>query len=220
MSVKKAFFKVLYLGVLCSCGGLMAEQDPKELMLSGITIYTDKNSTRAKKYFEKACGLNDADGCIILREIYSKAITRENARESIEKTLEHTATAKACKLNDAKGCSKTGEAYFFGEGVTQNFKKAFQYYSKACELNEALTCTLVGEFYRDGEGVTKDLKKAFEYSAKACELNDAKGCYALAAFYNEGKGVAKDEKQTTENLEKSCKLGLKEACDILKEQKQ
>ncbi len=76
------------------------------------------------------------------------------------------------------------------------------------------------EFYRDGEGVTKDLKKAFEYSAKACELNDAKGCYALAAFYNEGKGVAKDEKQTTENLEKSCKLGLKEACDILKEQKQ
>ncbi|GAA8858082.1 hypothetical protein HpRN195_01120 [Helicobacter pylori] len=55
---------------------------------------------------------------------------------------------------------------------------------------------------------------------KACELNDAKGCYALAAFYNEGKGVAKDEKQTTENLEKSCKLGLKEACDILKEQKQ
>ncbi len=71
-----------------------------------------------------------------------------------------------------------------------------------------------------GVGVTKDFKKAFEYSAKACELNDAKGCYALAAFYNDGKGVAKNEKQTTENLKKSCELGLKEACDILKEQKQ
>ncbi|GHQ10941.1 hypothetical protein JP0058_01080 [Helicobacter pylori] len=124
----------------------MAEQDPKELIFSGITIYyTDKNSTRAKKYFEKACGLNDADGCIILREIYSKAITREKARESIEKALEHTATAKACKLNDAKGC------------------------------------------------------------------------YALAVLYNEG--VAKDEKQMTESLKKACELGLKEACDILKEQK-
>ncbi|ALM81436.1 hypothetical protein APV63_07450 [Helicobacter pylori] len=140
--VKKAVFRVLCLGALC-LGELMAEQDSKELIFSGITIYTDKDFTRAKEYFEKAC-----------------------------------------------------------------------------ELNEALTCTLVGEFYRDGEGVAKDLKKAFEYSAKACELNDAKGCYALAAFYNEGKGVAKDEKQTTENLEKSCKLGLKEACDILKEQKQ
>ncbi|GAA7837603.1 hypothetical protein HpMS17_05090 [Helicobacter pylori] len=123
----------------------MAEQDSKELILSGITIYTDKNSTRAKKYFEKACGLNDADSCIILREIYSKAITRENARESIEEALEHTATAKAYKLNNAKGC------------------------------------------------------------------------YALAALYNEG--VAKDEKQMTESLKKACGLGLKEACDILKEQK-
>ncbi|GAA8172687.1 hypothetical protein NP0156_14090 [Helicobacter pylori] len=48
----------------------------------------------------------------------------------------------------------------------------------------------------------------------------ARGCYALAAFYNEAKGVAKDEKQITESLKKACGLGLKEACDILKEQKQ
>ncbi|WRC88430.1 hypothetical protein E5K99_07570 [Helicobacter pylori] len=54
MSVKKAVFRILYLGVLCLCGGLMAEQDPKELISSGITIYTDKNSTRAKKYFKKS----------------------------------------------------------------------------------------------------------------------------------------------------------------------
>ncbi|WP_187859679.1 tetratricopeptide repeat protein [Helicobacter pylori] len=183
MSVKKAVFRVLYLWVLCLCGGLMAEQDSKELMLSGITIYMDKNFTRAKKYFEKACGLNDADGCIILREIYSKAITRENARESIEKALEHTATAKACQLNDAKGCMLSAAFY---DGVIKGFKKD---------------------------------KKAFEYYSKACQLNDAKGCYALAALYNEAKGVAKDEKQMTENLKKACKLGLKEACDILKEQK-
>ncbi|GAA7211346.1 hypothetical protein Kyoto84A_05270 [Helicobacter pylori] len=155
----------------------MAEQDSKELILSGINIYTDKNSTRAKKYFEKACGLNDADGCIILREIYSKAITRENARESIEEALGHTATAKACKLNDAEKCKKLAEFYF-----------------KA-----------------------NDLKKTLEYYSKSCKLNDAKGCYALAVLYNEG--VAKDEKQMTENLKKACGLGLKEACDILKEQK-
>ncbi|GAA7133481.1 hypothetical protein ID0302_03500 [Helicobacter pylori] len=155
----------------------MAEQDSKELMFLGITIYTDKNSTRAKKYFEKACGLNDADGCIILREIYSKAITRENARESIEKALGHTATAKACKLNDAEKCKKLAEFYF-----------------KA-----------------------NDLKKTLEYYSKSCKLNNAKGCYALVALYNEG--VAKDEKQMTENLKKACGLGLKEACDILKEQK-
>ncbi|GAA6830554.1 hypothetical protein AOH201_01130 [Helicobacter pylori] len=76
MSVKKAVFRALYLGVLCLVG-LMAEKDSKELILSGITIYTDKNSTRVKKYFEKACGLNDADGCMILREIYSKKVLKK-----------------------------------------------------------------------------------------------------------------------------------------------
>ncbi len=53
--------------------GLMAEQDPKELVFSGITIYTDKNFTRAKKYFEKACGLNDALGCYGLAALYNEA---------------------------------------------------------------------------------------------------------------------------------------------------
>ncbi|GAA9933109.1 hypothetical protein VN0866_01070 [Helicobacter pylori] len=115
----------------------MAEQDSKELIFSGITIYyTDKNSTRAKKYFEKACGLNDAEKCKKLAEFYFKA---------------------------------------------------------------------------------NDLKKTLEYYSKSCKLNDAKGCYALAVLYNEG--VAKDEKQMTESLKKACELGLKEACDILKEQK-
>ncbi|GAA7118966.1 hypothetical protein ID0233_00590 [Helicobacter pylori] len=115
----------------------MAEQDPKELIFSGITIYyTDKNSTRAKKYFEKACELNDAEKCKKLAEFYFKA---------------------------------------------------------------------------------NDLKKTLEYYSKSCKLNNAKGCYALVALYNEG--VAKDEKQMTESLKKACELGLKEACDILKEQK-
>ncbi|WP_101022330.1 tetratricopeptide repeat protein [Helicobacter pylori] len=215
--VKKAVFRVLCLGALC-LGELMAEPNSKELIFSGITIYTDKDFTRAKEYFEKACRLNDADGCAILREAYSNGgvTPKGSARESIEKALEHTATAKACKSNDAEKCKDLAEFYF----NANDLKNALEYYSKSCKLNNVEGCMLSATFYNDMiKGLKKD-KKAFEYSAKACELNDAKGCYALAAFYNEGKGVAKDEKQTTENLEKSCKLGLKEACDILKEQKQ
>ncbi len=108
--VKKAVFRVLCLGALC-LGGLMAELNPKELIFSGITIYTDKDFTRAKEYFEKACRLNDADGCAILREAYSKVILKGSARESIEKALEHTATAKACKSNDAEKCKDLAEFY-------------------------------------------------------------------------------------------------------------
>ncbi|OKB11817.1 sel1 repeat family protein [Helicobacter pylori] len=121
----------------------MAERDSKELILSGITIYTDKNSTRAKKYFEKACGLNDADGCIILREIYSKAITREKARESIEKALGHTATAKACKLNNAKGCYALAALY--NEGVAKDEKQMTENLKKACGLGLKEACGILKE---------------------------------------------------------------------------
>ncbi|WP_024112025.1 hypothetical protein [Helicobacter pylori] len=62
MSVKKAVFRILYLGVLCLCGGLMAEQDPKELIFSGITIYTDKIPLEPRNILKKACKLNDAKG--------------------------------------------------------------------------------------------------------------------------------------------------------------
>ncbi|GHQ97104.1 hypothetical protein VN0420_04050 [Helicobacter pylori] len=58
---------------------------------------------------------------MILREVYSKAITRENARESIKKALGHTATAKACKSNDAKGCYALATLY--NESVAKDEKQ-------------------------------------------------------------------------------------------------
>ncbi|GAA7346820.1 hypothetical protein MLS212_02980 [Helicobacter pylori] len=110
----------------------MAEQDPKELIFSGITIYyTDKNSTRAKKYFEKACELNDAEKCKKLAEFYFKA-------NDLKKTLEYY--SKSCKLNDAKGCMLSATFY---DGVIKGFKKdkkAFEYFDKACQLNNAKGC--------------------------------------------------------------------------------
>ncbi|GAA7576604.1 hypothetical protein ckin37_09460 [Helicobacter pylori] len=157
----------------------MAESNPKELIFSGITIYTDKNFTRAKKCFEKACKSNDADGCAILREAYSKVILKGSARESIEKALEHTATAKACKSNDAEKCKKLAEFYF----KANDLKKTLKYYSKACKLNNAEGCMLSAAFY-DGviKGFKKD-KKAFQYYSKACELNEALTCTFVGAFY-------------------------------------
>ncbi|EMG99003.1 Sel1 repeat protein [Helicobacter pylori GAM121Aii] len=201
-SVKKAVFRVLCLGALCLCGGLMAEQDPKELIFSGITIYTDKNFTRAKKYFEKACKSNDADGCIILREAYSKVILKGSARESIEKALEHTATAKACKSNDAEKCKDLAEFYF----NANDLKNALEYYSKSCKLNNVEGCMLSATFYNDMiKGLKKD-KKDLEYYSKACELNNGEGCSKLGGDYFFGEGVTQDLKKAFGYYSKACEL--------------
>nr|WP_242677873.1 tetratricopeptide repeat protein [Helicobacter pylori] len=211
-SVKKAVFRVLCLGALC-LGGLMAESNPKELIFLGITIYTDKDFTRAKEYFEKACELHDADGCAILREIYSsgKAIARENARESIEKALEHTATAKACKSNDAEKCKKLAEFYF----KANDLKKTLKYYSKACKLNNAEGCMLSAAFY-DGviKGFKKD-KKAFKYYSKACELNYGDGCEILGDIYHHGEGVTQNFKKAFQYYSKACELNEALTCTFV-----
>ncbi|RKV33647.1 HcpA family protein, partial [Helicobacter pylori] len=128
--VKKAVFRVLCLGALC-LGGLMAEQDSKELIFLGITIYTDKDFTRAKEYFEKACRLNDAEKCKDLAEFYFNANDLKNALEYY---------SKSCKLNNVEGCMLS--ATFYNDMIKglKKDKKDLEYYSKACELNEALTC--------------------------------------------------------------------------------
>lgn len=65
---KKAIFRVLCLGLLG--GGLMASQTPKELYDLGVESYKAKDYIKAKKYFEKACGLNNGGRCGALGDLY------------------------------------------------------------------------------------------------------------------------------------------------------
>ncbi len=67
-SFKKAICRVLCLGLLG--GGLMASQTPKELFDLGVKSNKAKDFTQAKKYFEKACNLNYAKGCVSLGGLY------------------------------------------------------------------------------------------------------------------------------------------------------
>ncbi|GAA9383327.1 hypothetical protein BTM416_05260 [Helicobacter pylori] len=47
-------------------GGLMAEPNPEELVLLGIKSYEKQDFSQARKYFEKACDLNNGGGCSTL----------------------------------------------------------------------------------------------------------------------------------------------------------
>lgn len=51
-------------------GGLMASQTPKELFDQGVKSNEAKDYIQAKKYFEKACDLNNGGGCGALGDLY------------------------------------------------------------------------------------------------------------------------------------------------------
>ncbi|ADN79480.1 hypothetical protein hp908_0351 [Helicobacter pylori 908] len=99
---KKAIFRVLCLCLLG--GGGVASQTPKELYDLGVESYKAKDYIKAKKYFEKACGLNNGGGCGALGNLYDDG-------KGVEKNLIKAAQyiSKACKLGDQEACEALKE---------------------------------------------------------------------------------------------------------------
>ncbi|WP_269434585.1 sel1 repeat family protein [Helicobacter pylori] len=70
----------------------MAEPTPEELVDLGVKSHEAKDYIQAKKYFEKACGLNNGGGCGALGDLYDDG-------KGVEKNLIKAAQyiSKACK---------------------------------------------------------------------------------------------------------------------------
>ncbi len=121
-------------------GGLMAEPNPEELVDLGMLSYDKQDFSKARKYFERACGLNNGRGCNNLGVLYRDG-------QGVEKNLTKVAQfySKACDLNNGSGCNNLGDLYQNGEGVEKNLIKADQYISKACKLGVQEACEALKE---------------------------------------------------------------------------
>ncbi|WP_283446627.1 tetratricopeptide repeat protein [Helicobacter pylori] len=211
----------------------MAEPNPEELFDQGKEILdfavsggggafrvdsleAKKYYIQAKEYFEKACNLNYAKGCVSLGSLYegeNLVIRREpRLKKRLEKAIQYY--SKACDLKDGEGCFNLGLIYELnGYGVVKkDLKKAARYYSKACELDYDGGCVI---FLARKDGELANKQEVFQYLSKACDLNDKFGCSRLGAMQYIGKGVVKNEKQAAEKFEKACKLGKQEACEMV-----
>ncbi|GAA7963344.1 hypothetical protein HpMS30_02120 [Helicobacter pylori] len=82
----------------------MAEPNPEELFNLGIKNYKEQDFSKARKYFERACELNNGSGCGTLGFLYGSG---EGVKQDSKK-----ATAlfeKACKLGYKKACEMLKE---------------------------------------------------------------------------------------------------------------
>ena len=66
--------------------------------------------------------------------------------------------------------------YDKGQGVKQDYKKAFELYEKAANQGFAQAQLNVGTMYENAEGVKEDKKKAKEWYKKACDNRIQEGC--------------------------------------------
>ncbi|GAA6834032.1 hypothetical protein AOH203_00050 [Helicobacter pylori] len=77
----------------------MAEPNPEELVLLGIKSYEKQDFSKARKYFEKACDLNNGGGCGALGALYYNG---DGVKQDSKKAA--ALFEKACKLGNQLAC--------------------------------------------------------------------------------------------------------------------
>ncbi|GAA9267556.1 hypothetical protein HpHA227_03450 [Helicobacter pylori] len=82
----------------------MAEPNPEALVLLGIKSYEKQDFSQARKYFEKACDLNNGGGCSFLGGLYYNG---DGVKQDSKKAA--ALFEKACKLGYKKACEMLKE---------------------------------------------------------------------------------------------------------------
>ena len=109
---------------------------------------------------------------------------------------------------DAVAQYQMGRICETGNGVEQNYGKAFEYYSKAAAQGLAAGQYALGFCYSEGRGVAQDYGQAVQWYMKAAAQGEAAAQYALGSCYYSGKGVAQDYGQAAKLYMKAAAQGL------------
>jgi TPR repeat protein len=118
----------------------------------------------------------------------------------------------ACGDGDAPACVFIGNAYWGGQVVERDPRKAADFYRTACDLGSMRGCTSLGILYAGGDGVGKDAVKAAALYHKACDAGDMRGCTALGLVHEDGHGLEKDGEKAIALYHRACKGGSARAC--------
>lgn len=121
-----------------------------------------------------------------------------------------------CEANkDPPSCNDLARMYSFGEGVSEDDKKATTLYVTACDLGSGIGCNNAGLRMEDGKGTNKDLTRAAQLYQKGCDKAFPAACNNLGRMHLNGWGVQKDEKKAAEIFDKACNDGDASACSNL-----
>ncbi len=66
--------------------------------------------------------------------------------------------------------------YSEGDGIAQDFKQAYKWYSQAALLGDARALYNLGTLYANGEGVERNWDRAKMYFKQACKAGLPEGC--------------------------------------------
>jgi hypothetical protein len=94
--------------------------------------------------------------------------------------------------SDPESLFRLGVKYAKGDGVRQDYAKAFEAWTKAAEQGHGAAQFNLGLMYSDGTGAVQDRAKAFEWYTKAANSGVADAQFNLGAMYARGESAPQD----------------------------
>lgn len=138
-------------------------------VLIGKGCKTDINE--AYKYHQKACDLNNDNGCLHAGVLAITNQLEDDYSTQINKGV--NMLKKACyQLHSEKACFFLSGVYMNGieNHVEKNFKEAYKLSLKSCEYGNPYACANVSQMHLRGDGVKKDSELAKIFQERADQL--------------------------------------------------
>jgi hypothetical protein len=127
---------------------------------------------------------------------------------------------KKLKIEAEKGDAMAqyllGGAYYFGDEISVDNDKAFEWLEKSAEQNNSEAQYYLGIMNKNGDGILPNMVQSFFWFKKSAEQGNAYAQYELATIYDAGIGTFKDRRNAIYWYEKSVEQGNKEAEEYLK----
>lgn len=137
----------------------------------GMLDFLQGNYKQALPFFEKSASMNNADSVNILGVYYSENIV---FNQDYKKALQYFYKAIDIDSNNSSAQFNIGQAYYYGQGLEQDYKKAFVWLTKSANQDYSLAQIQLAEMYFSGKGINRDVAKSIEIIKPLAELGDPK----------------------------------------------
>ena len=114
---------------------------------------------------------------------------------------------KAARDGNVEAQIRLGNCYYDGDGVSQNFTLAADWYEKAAKQNNPQGQNCLGICYHYGKGRKIDQKKSVKLFRKASEQGYIKAYNNLGISYKNGEGVPLNYNEAFVLIEKAARAG-------------
>ena len=118
---------------------------------------------------------------------------------------------------DPKALFDLANLYSFGDGVAQDYNKAFRLFEQSANAGWPDAMFNLATCYRLGEGVGRDIDQALVWYARAAEKDPGFGFFALGEIYARGETGAIDRDQALHYLQLAWDHGNRAAYKIMRE---